>query len=75
MDHMEKFGLDLFSRYCQNFRKQEQKYWEIAEVVDLTPNNAPAQVNDTTQTSSSAQENNASENIQETVTESSTQEE
>ena len=72
MDNIEKFWPELFFQYCRNSRQQAQKFWKLAEVVDLTPNNnAPAQGNDRTHASRSAQENDASKNIQGTVTESS----
>ena len=70
---MDKFGPELFSRYCQHAMKQEDKYWEMADVLDLTAyDSAPKPPASDTETSSSAQESAPSENNQNTSSESST---
>ena len=73
LQQMVKFGLELFSRYFQHAIKQEDKFWEMADVLDLTAyDSALTPPASNTETSSSAQESALSENNQNTCSESST---
>ena len=70
---MDRFIPELFSRYCQHAMKQEDKHWEMDDVLDLTAyDSAPKPPALDTETSSSAQENAPLENNQNTASERNT---